>query len=129
MRPGIVTSFVTNNDKILILRRSSMVGMSGLWAGVSGRIEDGEEPLHRAKTEIFEETGMTENDIALIAESGMIPVESHGCRWEVFPFLFEARDPGIRLNWENSEYRWIDAGELVGYETVPDLQRVLASLL
>ncbi|RNJ80412.1 MAG: NUDIX domain-containing protein [Nitrosopumilus sp. H8] len=124
----IVTSFVTHSDKILILRRSAMVGMSGLWAGVSGMIEDGEEPLCRAKTEILEETGMAEEDIRLVRSSEMMIIGSGDHRWEVFPFLFEASEHRIRLNWENSEYRWIGRDELGRYETVPDLQRVLASL-
>ena len=52
----IVTSFLTNNEKILILKRSDKVkSMKGLWAGVSGIIEKNEEPLKRAKIEIFEE--------------------------------------------------------------------------
>jgi len=36
----IVTSFLTDNDKFLILKRSQKVKtMKGLWAGVSGIIE------------------------------------------------------------------------------------------
>ena len=38
--------------------------MKCLWAGVSGIIEkDDVTPLDRAKTEIFEETGINENEI------------------------------------------------------------------
>ena len=57
----IVTSFLKNDEKILILKRSDMVKtMKGLWAGVSGIIEQGETPLVRAKIEIFEEVGLEE---------------------------------------------------------------------
>ena len=42
----IVTSFLTYNDKILILKRSEKVrSMKGLWSGISGIIENDEEPL------------------------------------------------------------------------------------
>ena len=52
----IVTSFIKDNDKFLILKRSNKVKtMKGLWAGISGIIENNEEPLNRAKIEIFEE--------------------------------------------------------------------------
>ena len=55
----IVTSFLTYNDKILILKRSEKVrSMKGLWSGISGIIENDEEPLNRAKIEIFEEVGI-----------------------------------------------------------------------
>ena len=34
----------------------------------------------------------------------------------VFPFLFETRrDRIIKLNWENSEFKWIDLNELENY--------------
>ena len=46
----IVTSFIRDNEKLLILKRSEKVkSMKGLWAGVSGIIEKNEEPLQRAK--------------------------------------------------------------------------------
>ena len=63
----IVTSFLKNDDKILILKRSDMVkSMKGLWSGVSGIIEKDEKPLMRAKIEIFEEVGLEEIHIKLI---------------------------------------------------------------
>ena len=58
----IVTSFIKDNDKFLLLKRSDTVKtMKGLWAGVSGIIENDEEPLRRAKIEIFEELGIPED--------------------------------------------------------------------
>ena len=51
----IVTSFIKDNKKILILKRSKKVkSMKGLWSGISGIIEKDEIPLERAKIEIFE---------------------------------------------------------------------------
>jgi len=129
----IVTSFLTDNDKFLILKRSQKVKtMKGLWAGVSGIIEKNEEPLERAKIEIFEELGIPENRISLLKSVDQIKVESPQYKnheWEIFPFLFEAKEPEIKLNWENSEYRWIDADEISNYETVPNLEKVLLILL
>ena len=66
----IVTSFLKNDEKILILKRSDMVkSMKGLWAGVSGIIEQDETPLVRAKIEIFEEVGLEEKYIKLLKSS------------------------------------------------------------
>jgi len=63
----IVTSFIRADGKLLILKRSDKVkSMKGLWAGVSGIIEKNEEPLKRAKIEIFEEVGITEYKITLV---------------------------------------------------------------
>jgi len=128
----IVTSFLLNADKFLILKRSQNVkSMKGLWAGISGIIEGSEEPLQRAKTEIFEETGLLDDCLCLLKTAPQMQISSQYAnhQWTVFPFLFFVKDPVIKLNWENSEYRWIYPSEISKYETVPSLDKVLASLL
>ena len=129
----IVTSFLRNNDKVLILKRSNKVKtMKGLWAGVSGIIENNELPLQRAKIEIFEELGISEEHINLVKTGKEMRVSSpqyENHEWEIFPFMFETSYPTIKLNWENSEFRWISIDELEEYETVPSLQKVLFNLL
>jgi len=129
----IVTSFIRDNEKLLILKRSDKVkSMKGLWAGISGIIEKNEEPLKRAKIEIFEEVGIAEDQITLVKTSEEMRINSpqyENHEWEIFPFLFEAKNPTIKLNWENSEFKWINIEELENYETVPSLQKVLFNLL
>ncbi len=129
----IVTSFIRDNDRLLILKRSNKVrSMKGLWAGISGIIEKDEEPLTRAKIEIFEEVGIAEDEIVLIRSSEEMRINSpqyKNHQWQVFPFLFESSNPTIRLNWENTDFRWIDVGELGNFETVPSLEKVLFNLL
>ncbi len=129
----IVTSFIKDNEKLLILKRSDKVNsMKGLWAGISGIIEKNEVPLKRAKIEIFEEVGITEDMITLVRSAEEMRVNSpqyENHEWEIFPFLFEAKNPIIKLNWENSDFKWINVEELEIYETVPSLQKVLFNLL
>ena len=129
----IVTSFIRDNEKLLILKRSNKVkSMKGLWAGISGIIEKNEEPLKRAKIEIFEEVGITEDIITLVKSAEKMKIDSpqyENHEWEIFPFLFEVKNPTIKLNWENSEFKWINLEELENYETVPSLQKVLFNLL
>lgn len=129
----IVTSFLVHNDKYLILKRSEKVkSMKGLWAGVSGIIEGNEEPLYRAKREILEEVGIAENNITLLKSAQQIRTDSpqyENHEWLIFPFLFSVQDPTITLNWENQEYKWISPSDLTQYQTVPSLDKVLASLL
>ena len=129
----IVTSFIQDDQKLLILRRSDKVKtMKGLWAGISGIIEKNENPLTRAKIEIHEEVGISEDKIRLVKAAERLKVNSpqyENHEWEIFPFLFEAKNPDIKLNWENSEYRWITIDELKNYNTVPNLEKVLQNLL
>jgi len=129
----IVTSFIKDNDKLLILKRSNKVkSMKGLWGGISGMIEGNEEPLERAKIEIFEEVNITEDEIVLIKSIKEMQVSSpqyENHEWQIFPFLFESKKPKINLNWENSEFKWIKINELKNYDTVPSLDKVLFNLL
>ena len=131
---NIVTSFIKNNDKVLILKRSDKVkSMKCLWAGVSGIIEKNDTtPLDRAKIEIFEETGIDEKEIELLRSIEQIKIESSQYKnheWNIFPFLFKANNPEIKLNWENSDFDWIKPNEIKNYKTVPELEKILFSLL
>ena len=131
---NIVTSFIKNGDRILILKRSDKVkSMKCLWAGVSGIIEKNDtNPLARAKTEILEETGINEEEIELLKANERMKIESAQYKnheWNIFPFLFKTENPEIKLNWENSEFKWIKPNEIKNYETVPELEKILFSLL
>jgi len=129
----IITAFIKNNNKILILKRSDKVrSMKGLWSGVSGIIENNEIPINRAKIEIFEEVGIKEKKIKIIKSIEKIKISSpqyENHEWEVFPFLFETKETEIKLNWENSEHKWINVNELRNYQTVPSLDKILFDLL
>ena len=106
--------------------------MKCLWAGVSGIIENNEVPLTRAKIEIFEETGIIEEQITLLKTIDQIQILSEQYKnhvWNIFPFLFKAENPKIKLNWENSEFEWINPNEITNYKTVTDLEKILFSLL
>ena len=129
----IVTSFLKHNNKILILKRSQKVkSMKELWAGISGIIENNELPINRAKIEIFEEVGIKQEYITLIKSSNEITVESPqyaNHQWIIFPFFFKTDKNEIKLNWENSEFKWIDVNQLKEFNTVPNLEKILLSLL
>jgi len=129
----IVTSFVVSEEKILILKRSNHVkSMKGLWGAVSGIIEGDENPLDRAKIEIFEEIGVKPDSIELLKAGKDMTVSSPQYpdhQWHIFPFLFRASTTEVFLNWENSSYKWINPDEISQYETVPNLDEVLLNLL
>ena len=129
----IVTSFIKYNDQILILKRSEKVrSMKGLWSGVSGIIENNENPIDRAKIEIFEEVGIKEKEIRLVKKLEKMKIQSQQYKnheWEIFPFLFETNNENLELNWENSEFKWITPKELKNYQTVPSLEKILVNLL
>ena len=128
----IVTSFLKNSEEILLLKRSQKVkSMKNLWAGISGIIEEDEVPIKRAQIEIFEEVGIKESNITLVKEGDRILIESpqyENHQWEVYPFLFSSANRKIKLNWENSDSKWIKINEMNNFTTVPSLDKVLARL-
>ena len=128
----IVTSFLKNSDNILLLKRSGEVkSMKNLWAGISGIIEGDEKPIKRAEIEIFEEVGIRKSNITLVKEGEIVLIESPqytNHQWEVYPFLFSCSNKEIKLNWENSDSRWINMNELNNFTTVPSLDKVLSRL-
>ena len=131
---NIVTSIIKHQEKILLLKRSDKVKtMKNVWSGVSGVIEnDDESPLSRAKIEIFEEVGLMEKKIELLKSNEQIKIDSPQYKnhiWCIFPFLFKVETPEIKLNWENSEFVWIEPNDIVSYKTVPALKEILFSLL
>ena len=98
---------------------------------ISGIIEGNEQPLERAKIEVYEEVGIKESNIELIKEGKIILIESpqyENHQWEVYPFLFSCNNIEIKLNWENSESKWINVDELNEFKTVPSLNKVLTRL-
>ena len=75
---------------------------------------------------------MTEDEIKLLKSIEKIKISSaqyENHEWEIFPFLFETKQTEIKLNWENSEFKWINVNELKNYETVPELDKILFNLL
>lgn len=132
----VVTAFLVHRPaarvQVLVLRRSDKVGTyRGRWAGVSGFLES-DDPLNRALAEIEEETGMHPSAVRLLARVDPVDISDPdaGRHWRVHPFLFEASDPSaLRIDWEHTEARWVDPGEVANLDTVPGLADVLERLL
>lgn len=123
-----MSCFLTADKQILLLRRSDKVGSyRGKWSAVSGYLEGREEPLTRAVTEIREELGFSSEQIRLVRIGGTVRAfdEDSDTVWVIHPYLFEARSKAIELDWENTDYGWVDPGELASYETVPKLREAL----
>jgi len=123
----VVTCILRFEGKILILKRSEKVSTNqGLWAGVSGYIEDGEAPLQTARKEIREETAV--ENAELLKSGEILKVRSGTRLWCIHPFLFEPASADITIDWEHTDYRWIDPDDIDHGTTVPGFQLVLKSV-
>lgn len=126
MKP-VVSAFIRKGEKILLLKRSENVGtFQGLWATVSGYIEEGEEPLTRARKEIAEETGL--RNVRLLRKADCVLARSGNRVFAVYPFLFETEEE-VSIDWEHTEYKWITLEEITNFQTVPKLVEALRKLI
>jgi len=125
----VVTCFLECNGRILILRRSQLVGsFRGRWAGVSGYIETTAD--EQALVEIEEETGLCRGDVEMVRKGRPLRLEGEGVRWVVYPFLFRVKERNkIKIDWEHSDKRWIAPDEIDDYPTVPMLKEALSQVL
>lgn len=129
---NVVTVFLSHRGRILLLRRSDRVGSyRGRWAGISGYVEQNEEPLKRAVKEISEEVNLTSDAVSLMKVGRPFPTldEGLGTLWVVHPFLFATENPRISLDWEHDAHRWIGREDLHKFETVPKLEEALDRVL
>jgi len=133
--PQVVTCILEHDGKILLFKRSNLVGTyRGLWGGVAGYVEELEDPYDTAVKEIRQETGISLDALELVKKGEPIEFSDtyDGRRydWIVYPFLFHIRSKEIvRIDWEHEEYRWVTPSELKKFHTVPGLDNVVAQLL
>lgn len=133
--PQVVTCLLEHDGKVLLLKRSNLVGTyQGLWGGVAGYVEDYEDPYDTALKEISQETRVGLEAITLIKKGDPIEVldtyEGKRYDWIVYPFLFHIQDKAlVRIDWEHDEYRWVYPSEVKKLDTVPGLDDVVAQLL
>ena len=118
----VVTCFLRHGEDILVLKRSDKVGtFQRHWAGVSGHIEDGDTAQETALKEIREELSI--DDPELIASAPTMRVRDGNVIWTIHPFLFQARERQVQLDWEHTEHKWVRPEQLDELGTVPGLDR------
>lgn len=109
------------------------------WAVVSGSIDpEDASPQAAAWREIREETTLTRDDLELMRQgkSYVLPDESIGREWTIYPFAFRLKDPSeggkgeraITLDWEHDEWAWYDPMDVEDSETFGAVPRLAESL-
>lgn len=129
----ILICFVKLQDEILILKRSDKVGVyRKRWNVVAGYLDEPKSIHEKALEEIEEELGVLRENVLRIKLG--IPYEYFDKNiqktWLIHPVLAELkRKPEIKLDWEHTNFKWINPKEITKYDLVSNLGESLKRVL
>ena len=125
----VITVFISFKKKVLLLKRSDKVlTYKGKWNTVAGYLDELKPIEEKIYEELSEELGISKKDVKLIhiGESYRFIDVSEKRTWIVHPVKVElAHDVQITLDWEHTEYKWIDPDEIDEFDTVPNAKTSL----
>lgn len=109
---------ILNNGKVLLGRRhsdpekaSSELSGEGTWTMPGGKMEFGETFEEGAKREVFEETGITLDDVSLICVNNDIGPKAHFITVGLFSEKFSGEAKVMEPD-EIVEWNWFDLNDL-----------------
>lgn len=124
----VVTGIVKNNGKVLILKKSpDDHNYPNKWSFCSGFVKEFESAEDSVLREIKEETGLS----TIIVKSGKLFEafdRNKKVNWVIMPFLCKSISRKIKLDHENTGFKWISYGDIGKYPTVPGLKKDLKVL-
>lgn len=123
-----VAALIVREGRVLSLRRAPDNSAGpGLWETVSGRVEQGEQPLAALAREITEETSL---EVSLEERPwGAYAATRRG--HPMIVILYRARYTGgeVRLSHEHDAFAWLDADEFAARSTLIPLCGLVRSAL
>ena len=124
----VVTGVVKHKNKVLILKKSPKDwNYPNKWSFCSGYVKEFEAAEDTVLREIKEETGLK----AKIIKKGKLfqkDDKNNGKSWVIKTFLCESNSANVKLDHENTEFKWINYKDLKKYPTVPGLKKDLKVL-
>ncbi|NBP03673.1 MAG: NUDIX hydrolase [Proteobacteria bacterium] len=119
------TVAVIKDKQILILKRGHTAPwMPNKYCLPGGRVEEGESILDCAIRELAEETQIyIDNSSYLIPKSIKY---SHTFTKTIF--IFNTLQYEVILNWEHTDFKWVNSISIKDYSTVPSLTKIIQNL-
>ena len=112
-----------NKNKILILQRGSTANwMPNKWSIVGGVIEEGEVPIEAMIRECEEEIGLKPSNVYY---DHKIMTNDSG---EIYYFLGTLESTDVKLDYENSAYKFISKDEINNYDFVPYVKEFILKI-
>ncbi|HXF81575.1 MAG TPA: NUDIX domain-containing protein [bacterium] len=117
---------MTRGRRVLLLRRRRSPN-AGMWNGLGGKLEAGEDPFAACVREVREETGLTIAAPVLRALL-IVGVRDTGALWIIYVFTAPAPD-GALVPSAEGQLRWVDAAQIASLRTPADLPVILPRIL
>lgn len=119
--------FLTRGDQVLLLKGAQNKRLwSGLYNGIGGHIERGEDALSAAHRELFEETGLRVPNLALCGIATIDTQMNPGVCIFIFTGEYQGGEP-IRST--EGSLEWIKIQEIKKIPIVADLPLLLPKIL
>jgi 8-oxo-dGTP diphosphatase len=108
-------AIITNTDeKVLILKRSNTIQGNGKWCLPGGNVEYGQTAVEAMANEIKQETSLISKDIKFLFYLENLPSEESELHYINLVFVCST-EGNLKLNYESSDYAWIDPCEIHDY--------------
>lgn len=118
--------FLHRDRQLLLLHRRRSPN-AGMWNGIGGKMEPGEDPFTACIREVREETGLVFTDPRLCALL-VITIMATGDLWIIYVFSGAAPD-GHLIPSEEGGLRWVDVDQIPSLRTPADLPVILPRIL
>ena len=115
---------IMKDGNVLIVKRSSTdQWMPNHYGLPGGKLESGENPLDAASRECKEEVNLSVSPKDLIFLPKVSKEQQHA-------FYFTTKFSGEpKLDFEHSDFQWINPNDLSKYKVVPDLPEIISAAL
>ena len=127
----VLVIFVKFKEEILLLKRSDKVmNYKNLWTGLGGFIDEQKPLKSKILEELQEELAISNNaikSIQLFNPMDIVKGDNHICH--IYPGLVELHEKvNITLDWEHTEYKWINVEMINCLDLAPNTVEILELL-
>lgn len=119
------------DGKILLVKRSEKVDFyPNYWNGIGGFLDDDKDFEDKVKSELKEELGIDPSAVASVTLGTIFHYyePEYNKTWIIHPVLAKVEEQKIKLDWEASEYNWIDPSDIGKYKVVPSFLMVFKNV-
>ncbi|MDE1846404.1 MAG: NUDIX domain-containing protein [Candidatus Micrarchaeota archaeon] len=112
-----ITAAIVHRQKVLLVKRVNIpiISNPGIWTFIMGKRNKNETHIETAYREIQEEVRLGRVDLEPLVQMDevlMFDAVRQNKMWKNSFFVFKTENPKVRINYENTHFRWAEISEL-----------------